>query len=86
MRRAHIALNRNHVNSYVWKPSLKAANVPATRENGFPALRHHFASSLLRHGVDIRALADYLGHSDLGFTLRICAPHAGCRRPDARDG
>jgi Phage integrase family len=39
-------------------------------ENGFHALRHHFASALLHNGVDIRALAAYLGHSDPGFTLR----------------
>jgi Phage integrase family len=43
---------------------------PPTRENGFHALRHHFASVLLHNGVDIRALATYLGHSDPGFTLR----------------
>ena len=44
--------------------------MPPTRENGFHALRHHFASVLLHNGVDIRALATYLGHSDPGFTLR----------------
>jgi integrase len=35
------------------------------------ALRHYFASASLYNGVDIRALAAYLGHSDPGFTLRI---------------
>ena len=34
-------------------------------------MRHHFASMLLSGGVDIRALATYLGHQDPGFTLRI---------------
>jgi hypothetical protein len=33
-------------------------------------LRHFYASSLLADGVDIRTLAEYLGHSDPGFTLR----------------
>jgi hypothetical protein len=37
------------------------------------ALRHYFASALLANGVDIRALAAYLGHHDPGFTLRVCA-------------
>ena len=34
------------------------------------ALRHYFASALLANGVDIRALAAYLGHHDPWFTLR----------------
>ncbi len=69
--RESAALNRNHVNSFIWKPALRAAGVPQTRDNGFHALRHYFASSLLGNGVDIRALAAYLGHTDPGFTLRV---------------
>ncbi len=34
------------------------------------ALRHFYASTLLVRGVTIKELADYLGHSDPGFTLR----------------
>jgi integrase len=34
------------------------------------ALRHYYASVLLAEGVSIRELAEYLGHSDPGFTLR----------------
>jgi integrase len=34
-------------------------------------LRHHYASLLLADGVDVRTLAEYLGHSDPGFTLRV---------------
>jgi site-specific recombinase XerD len=45
--------------------------VPNGRDSGFHQLRHHFASSLLAGGVDIRALTSYLGHHDPGFTLRI---------------
>ncbi len=35
----------------------------------FHQLRHYFASSLLTDGVDIRALAEYLGHHSAAFTL-----------------
>ena len=34
------------------------------------ALRHAYASVLLDAGETIKALAEYLGHSDAGFTLR----------------
>jgi integrase len=34
------------------------------------ALRHFYASALLAQGVSIKELAEYLGHSDPGFTLR----------------
>lgn len=32
--------------------------------------RHYYASVQLEAGTNIRALAEYLGHSDPGFTLR----------------
>ena len=34
------------------------------------ALRHWFASVQLEGGTSIKALAEYLGHHDPGFTLR----------------
>lgn len=65
--RAH---NRNQFNDYVWHPALKAVGVPLGRENGMHALRHYFAGVLLDGGVSIREVAEWLGHSDPGFTLR----------------
>ncbi|ARX82994.1 hypothetical protein SMD44_02408 [Streptomyces alboflavus] len=74
------ALNRNYFNMYLWKPALVAAGViperqpgerfKASREHGMHALRHYYASVLLDAGENIKALAEYLGHSDPGFTLR----------------
>ncbi len=74
------ALNRNYYNMYLWKPALIAAGViperqpggrfKESREHGMHALRHYYASVLLDAGENIRALAEYLGHSDPGFTLR----------------
>jgi integrase len=68
--RERSALNRNYFNPYVWKKALLAADVSATRENGCHALRHFYASTLLDAGESIKALSEYLGHSDPGFTLR----------------
>jgi integrase len=34
------------------------------------ALRHYYASALLEGGVSIKAVSEYLGHADAGFTLR----------------
>lgn len=75
------AVNRNRFNPDVWKPALAAAGIipkpgkgepyPAAREAGMHQLRHHFASVLLDGGVSVRALAEYLGHADPGFTLRV---------------
>jgi integrase len=65
------ALQRNYANAKVWKPALLTAGLLPTRENGMHALRHFYASVLLDAGESIRALAEYLGHADPGFTLRV---------------
>jgi len=82
------AIWRNDWNRYVWHLALKAAGVTPSRDNRFHQLRHHYASVLLADGVDIRALAEYLGHSDPGFTLRVYThlmPSAPERARDAID-
>jgi integrase len=66
-------INRNHFNPYTWKPALEAAGVESTRANGMHALRHFYASVLIDAGESVRAVADYLGHADPGFTLRVYA-------------
>jgi integrase len=67
----HKPLDRNHFNPYVWKKALVAAGVEPTRYNGMHALRHFYASVLIDPGESVRAVAEYLGHSDPGFTLRV---------------
>ena len=66
-------LNRNHFNPYVWRSALEAAGIERTRSNGMHALRHFYASVLIDAGESVRAVADYLGHADPGFTLRVYA-------------
>lgn len=83
------AINRNEHNRKVWKPALREVGIEPSRRTGMHALRHHYASVLLDAGVSIRALADYLGHSDPGFTLRTYAhmmPASDDRARDAIDG
>ncbi|WP_405657437.1 tyrosine-type recombinase/integrase [Streptomyces sp. RK9] len=70
----------SYFNDFMWKPALAVAGVipepeegeryAAAREDGMHALRHFYASVLLDAGENIRALSQYLGHSDPGFTLR----------------
>ncbi|MEV6273208.1 site-specific integrase [Kribbella sp. NPDC051936] len=72
-------------NERVWLPALAAAGVipqpvrnargalqyTTNRETGMHALRHYYASVTLADGVNIKELAEYLGHGDPGFTLRL---------------
>lgn len=75
------AYNRSVFNQGDWKRALVHARVipprktgsqyfEAAPEDGMHALRHAYASVLLDAGETIKALAEYLGHSDPGFTLR----------------
>jgi integrase len=75
------AYNRSVFNMGDWKRALVAAGVIPPRErgarylqaapdDGMHALRHAYASVLLDAGESIKALSEYLGHSDAGFTLR----------------
>ncbi|MFB6628915.1 tyrosine-type recombinase/integrase [Streptomyces sp. NPDC056362] len=74
---------RSNFNIQEWKPALAAAGlIPerrkgkpyvSAREHGMHALRHFYASVLLDAGESIRAVSEYLGHSDPGLTLRVYA-------------
>ena len=44
-------LNRNYINTHVWKKALRAAGVHPSRINGMHALRHYYASALLEAGA-----------------------------------
>ncbi|MFC7382793.1 tyrosine-type recombinase/integrase [Sphaerisporangium rhizosphaerae] len=80
-RDGRFPVRRSDFNVFAWKPALVAAGVipaptkgerhQAAREHGMHALRHFYASVLLDAGENIKALSQYLGHSDPGFTLRV---------------
>jgi integrase len=64
------ALGRNYFNAALWRNALERAGVEPNRTNGCHALRHFYASTALHEGESIKALSEYLGHADPGFTLR----------------
>ena len=69
-----------------WYPALKSAGITPSRDTVFHQLRHHFASSLLASsllagGVDVNAIAIWLGHSSAAVTLR----HYAHLMPDTAD-
>ncbi len=74
---------RSNFNIQEWKPALAAAGLIAeadedgkyapAREHGMHALRHFYASVLLDAGESVKAVSQYLGHSDPGLTLRVYA-------------
>ncbi|MFI1564575.1 tyrosine-type recombinase/integrase [Streptomyces sp. NPDC020490] len=74
---------RSNFNIQEWKPALASAGLIAeagedgkyasAREHGMHALRHFYASVLLDAGESIKAVSEYLGHSDPGLTLRVYA-------------
>lgn len=71
----------------VWKPAIVQAGIipepkkdhrgrahyTTTRREGIHQLRHYYASVMLAGGVSVKELAEYLGHADPAFTLRVYA-------------
>lgn len=68
--KAAAALNHSTFYTGAWRPARNAAGIT---EGSLHQLRHLYASVLLAGGVDVKALAEYLGHHDPAITLRIYA-------------
>ncbi|WP_410640917.1 tyrosine-type recombinase/integrase [Amycolatopsis sp. lyj-346] len=57
---------------HAWRPAFARAGLDyVERRDGMHAMRHFFASTMLANGVSIKEVAEYLGHHDPGYTLRI---------------
>lgn len=70
--RGEAACRRQTFRLRIWRPALEKAGIKEpTRADGMHALRHLYASVLLDAGESIKALSEYLGHTDPGFTLRV---------------
>jgi integrase len=75
------ALNRNGFNQ-VWRDARAAAGLADDRVNGCHMLRHVFASTLVSRGIDLRTVAEYMGHTDGGALVLKTYSHL---MPDAED-
>jgi len=51
----------------IWRPAVQAA--PAPHGTGFHALRHYYASLLIRHGESVKTVQARLGHASASETL-----------------
>ena len=63
------AVAKDVFNRTAWRPARRGARIPEGREAGMHQLRHHYASVLLRGGIDVRRLSEYLGHHSPSITL-----------------
>lgn len=89
---------RSNFNIQEWKPAIALAGLipsaldgkyESAREHGMHALRHFYASVLLDAGESIKAVSQYLGHTDPALTLRVYAhlmPSSQERTRNAIDG
>jgi len=59
--------------SIVWKAWRQLAQRAGARPVRFHDLRHTTAVVMLAQGIDVRTVADVLGHSDVATTLRTYA-------------
>jgi len=78
-------VRQRNYDELIWKPIIAELGVipeptrdrrgrkryATTRREGTHQLRHWYASVALAGGVNVRELAEYLGHHDPGFTLKI---------------
>ena len=69
-----------------WRAAVKAAGLPAG--TGFHALRHYYASLLIRHGESVKTVQSRLGHASAVETLDTYShlwPDSDDRTRDAID-
>jgi integrase len=57
--------------SQIWRPAARAAGVP--ERVGLHALRHFYASALIRHGENVKTVQRRMGHSSAAVTLDVYA-------------
>ncbi|MGI9156950.1 MAG: tyrosine-type recombinase/integrase [Marmoricola sp.] len=61
------AIRRTGFSATIWQPAIKRAGLPVG--TGFHALRHYYASLLIRHGESVKVVQLRLGHATAAETL-----------------
>ena len=80
-------VRRSTFSAKIWKPARQAANLPA--DVGIHALRHYYASRLIRYGESVKTVQSRLGHASASETLDTYShlwPDADDRTRDAVAG
>jgi site-specific recombinase XerD len=80
--RAGAPIRRHGFNTHVWRPALLKAGLEIDRENGCHMMRHLYVSTLISSGVDVRTVAENLGHNDGGALVLKTYSHL---MPDSED-
>jgi site-specific recombinase XerD len=62
-----VPLRRQQFRTQVWDPAVKAVGITDTPH----ALRHFYASLLIREGLSVKLVQTLLGHADPAETLRV---------------
>ena len=73
---------------HIWRPAAKAAGMTAATGTGMHALRHYYASLLIRYGESVKTVQDRLGHASAAETLDTYShlwPDSDDRTRDAVD-
>jgi integrase len=52
-----------------WRPACQKAGIP--KGTGPHALRHHYASPLIKNGESVKTVSERLGHTNAAMTLNI---------------
>lgn len=61
-------LHRQAFNKPIWYPARRGAGLPSV---GMHALRHFYASLLIRGGLSVKVVAERLGHGNAAMTLNV---------------
>jgi integrase len=80
--RAGHAVHRTNWNSQHWMPAVERAGMTRGRDAGPHQLRHRFASLMVANGVNVRLVAEWMGHQDGGALLLRTYSHLIPAEPD----